>query len=168
MKNTILFATLILLTVQAKAQADKTLRPSPPAELSGVIDSAKITINYSSPAVKGRQIWDALVPYNQVWRTGANEATTFETNKDLTINGQRLPAGKYALFTVPGEKSWTVIFNSVWDQWGAFKYDAEKDVLRINATSEKSPEFHERMLFTLKDKDVILSWENLEVNFNVQ
>ncbi|MEP6646440.1 MAG: DUF2911 domain-containing protein [Saprospiraceae bacterium] len=171
MKNTILFATalfVLLFTVRASAQADKIVRPSPPAEVSGVIDSAKITINYSSPAVKGRQIWDALVPFNQVWRTGANEATTFETTKDLIINGQKLPAGKYGLFTVPGEKSWTVIFNSVWDQWGAFKYDADKDVLRVNAISEKAPEFHEHLLFILKEKSVILSWENIEVKFNVQ
>jgi hypothetical protein len=78
------------------------------------------------------------VPYGKVWRTGANEATIFETTGDLVINGQKLPAGKYGLFTVPGEKEWTIIFNSVWDQWGAFKYDASRDVLRIKANAVKS------------------------------
>ncbi|HZV71905.1 MAG TPA: DUF2911 domain-containing protein [Saprospiraceae bacterium] len=172
MKNTslffITFLTLIVISATSYAQGDKTLRPSPPAEASGMIDSVKVTINYSSPSVKGRGIWGGLVPYNQVWRTGANEATIFETNKDLTINGQKLPAGKYGLFTIPGEKVWTIIFNSVWDQWGAFKYDSGKDVLRIIAPSETSREFHEHMLFEIKGHDVILSWENLLVKFEVK
>ncbi|MEO6133257.1 MAG: DUF2911 domain-containing protein [Saprospiraceae bacterium] len=160
------FLLLLLFSAPSSAQGDKTLRPSPPAEISAWIDSAKVTINYSSPAVKKRDIWGGLVPYNQVWRTGANEATTFETTRDVMINGQKLKAGKYGLFTIPGEKSWTVIFNSVWDQWGAFKYDASKDVLRTNAPADHSPKFHERMLFDIIGHDVILSWENLSVKFD--
>jgi len=160
----IIFCALVMPSF---AQGDKTLRPSPPAEVTGVIDGATVTINYSSPSVKGRDIWGGLVTYNQVWRTGANEATVFETNKDLSINGQKLPAGKYGLFTIPGEKVWTFIFNSVWDQWGAFKYDSGKDVLRVIAPSEHSPEFHERMLFEIKGHYIILSWEKLMVKLDV-
>lgn len=172
MKNTILLVVsclfVFLFTAVSFAQGDKTLRPSPPAEVTGMIDSAKVTIDYSSPSVKGREIWGGLVPYNQVWRTGANEATVFEINKDLTINKQRLPAGKYGLFTIPGEKEWTFIFNSVWDQWGAFKYDSSKDVLRITAPSDHSPEFHERMIFDIKGHSVILAWENIMVKFDAK
>ncbi len=159
---------VLFIGVPSRAQGDKTLRPSPPAEVTAMIDSAKVNINYSSPSVKGREIWGGLVPYNQVWRTGANEATVFETNKDLTINKQKLPAGKYGLFTIPGEKEWTFIFNSVWDQWGAFKYDSSKDVLRITVPSEHSPEFHERMIFDIKGRSVILAWENLMVKFDAR
>ncbi|MEP6796001.1 MAG: DUF2911 domain-containing protein [Saprospiraceae bacterium] len=159
---------VVLFATSASAQGDKTLRPSPPAEVSALIDSAKVTINYSSPSVKGREIWGGLVPYNQVWRTGANEATIFETNKDLTINNQKLPAGKYGLFTIPGEREWTFIFNSVWDQWGAFKYDSSKDVLRITTPSDHSPEFYERMIFDIKGHSVILGWENIIVKFDAK
>jgi Protein of unknown function (DUF2911) len=159
---------VLFIAVPSWAQGDKTLRPSPPAEVTAMIDSAKVNINYSSPSVKGREIWGGLVPYNQVWRTGANEATVFETNKDLMINKQKLPAGKYGLFTIPGEKEWTFIFNSVWDQWGAFKYDASKDVLRITAPAEHSPVFNERMNFAIKGHSVILAWENLMVKFDAK
>jgi hypothetical protein len=156
---------IVLISFPLCAQGDKTLRPSPPTEVHGIVDGAKVDIYYSTPSVKGREIWGGLVPYNKVWRTGANEATVFETNKDLTVNGQKLPSGKYGLFTIPGEKEWTFIFNSVWDQWGAFKYDAKKDVLRITTTPEKSPSFHERLIFEVKDNKVVLSWENLQVGF---
>src|ERR1700675_3642107 len=100
------------------AQDDKSKRPSPPATATGKVMGATITINYSSPAVKGRKIWGGLVPYDKVWRTGANEATIFETSKDIKIGGKTLKAGKYSLYTKPGEKEWQVIFNSQTGQWG--------------------------------------------------
>ena len=159
------FLIILLITAPLSAQNDKTLRPSPPAEAKGMIGSAQVDINYSTPSVKGRKIWGELVPYGQVWRTGANEATVFETSQDLNINGKVLKAGKYGLFTIPGEKEWTFIFNSVWDQWGAFKYDSSKDVLRIIAKPEHSPVFNERMIFEIMDNNVTLSWENLSVSF---
>jgi len=146
-------------------QEDKSTRPSPPAEAHATIGDRAVSINYSSPAVKGRTIWGDLVPYSKVWRTGANEATIFETSGDLVINGQKLPAGKYGLFTIPGEKEWTIIFNSVWDQWGAFKYDATKDVLRVNVNAAKSEMFNERMKFEINDHVITLLWENLKVSF---
>ncbi len=172
MKNSALsifsFLLVIMISAPSCAQSDKTLRPSPPAEVQAVIDSAKVAIYYSTPSVKGREIWGGLVPYDKVWRTGANEATVFETDKDLMINGSKLTAGKYGLFTIPGEKEWTFIFNSVWDQWGAFKYDPNMDVLRIVVPSEPSPVFHERMVFDIIDNQVILSWENLMVKFEAR
>ena len=170
MKSIVLLACFFLalvISVQAQPQEDKSKRPSPPAEAKAVIDSAEINIYYSSPAVKGRIIWDALVPFGKIWRTGANEATVFETNKDLVIQGQKLPAGKYSLFTIPDETEWTFVFNEVWDQWGAFKYDHEKDVLRIKVPVEVSPSFNERMKFEFIENNIFLFWENVKVGFPV-
>ena len=83
------------------------------------------------------------------------------------INGQKLPAGKYALFTIPGENEWTYVFNSTWNQWGAFKYDQTKDVIRVKTKPTLSPVFNERMLFEVKDKGIVLSWENLNVPLEI-
>src|SRR5947207_14227395 len=84
---------------------------SPPATATGKVNGATITINYSSPGVKGRPIWCALVPYDKVWRAGANAATIFETDKAIKVEGKPLPAGKYSLYAIPGEKKWTIILN---------------------------------------------------------
>ncbi|HSF88866.1 MAG TPA: DUF2911 domain-containing protein [Saprospiraceae bacterium] len=157
-------AGLSLVVSVANAQTDKSTRPSPPVEIKDKIQGASVAINYSAPSVKGRTIWGDLVPYGKVWRTGANEATTFETDKDIMIQGQKLPAGKYALFTIPGETEWTWIFNSVWDQWGAYKYDESKDVLRVKAVPQKSPVFNEQFRIDIADEKVTLSWENLQVS----
>lgn len=146
----------------------KEERPSPLKMTTGMIDGVKITINYGSPAVKGRQIWGALVPYNEVWRTGANEATNIEFSKDVLIEGQELKAGKYGLFTIPGENEWTIIFNSVWDQWGAYDYDASKDVLRIKVTSKTHEPLAERLDFVIGKNGISLVWEKLEVYFSVK
>ncbi len=158
-------AGLSLVASTAFAQTDKSARPSPPVELRDTLLGALVSISYSAPSVKGRTIWGDLVPYGKVWRTGANEATTFETDKDLMLQGQKLPAGKYALFTIPGKEEWTWIFNAVWDQWGAFKYDAAKDVLRITAAPQASPVFNERLRFEIEGDHVKLYWENLAVGF---
>jgi hypothetical protein len=162
-----IFCLVTLPFSKVSGQEDKSKRPSPPAEAHAQIGDKAISLNYSSPAVKGRTIWGDLVPYGKVWRTGANEATIFETSGDLVINGQKLPAGKYGLFTIPGEKEWTIIFNSVWDQWGAFKYDASKDVLRLKANAVKSEAFNERMKFEITDHVVTLLWEDIKVSFMV-
>lgn len=155
---------LSVLSTNGNAQADKSTRPSPPMEIKGKLQDAQVTISYSAPSVKGRTIWGDLVPYGKVWRTGANEATIFETDKDLVIHEQKLPAGKYALFTIPGETEWTWVFNSVSDQWGAYKYDVSKDVLRINTKPQKSPVFNEQLRFDIVDAKVSLSWENLLIS----
>src|SRR5688500_14138747 len=105
--------TLLLgaLAVSCSAQDDKSKRPSPPATLTTTMNGTGVIINYSQPSVKGRALGKDIAPYGKVWRTGANEATTFEINRDVKIEGKDLKAGKYALFTIPNENEWTIIFN---------------------------------------------------------
>ncbi len=171
MKNRLIvaFAAFLMLTWASgmQAQEDRSKRPSPPVEVKADIDGATVTINYSSPAVKDRMIWSGLVPYGKIWRTGANEATVFEVDTNIMIGNQLLPAGKYALFTIPGESKWTVVLNSDFDQWGAYKYDTAKDVLRFEATPKKALVFNERLKFTIVDKTVSLFWENLQLDFSI-
>src|SRR5687767_4572105 len=129
MKNYLLRNSLLLLlfsaflTVLGQAQNAPANRPSPAATATGKIGAANVSVNYSSPSVKGRTIWGDLVPYGKVWRAGANEATVFQTDRDITIEGKKLPAGKYSFFTIPTENEWTLIFNKQPEQWGAYKYD---------------------------------------------
>src|SRR5690606_18967504 len=118
---------------------------SPPATATETLKNGTVsTINYAQPAVNDRKIGDKIAPYGKVWRTGANAATQFEVSKDVKIHGSALPAGKYALFTIPGEKEWTIILNKTWDQWGAYKYDENQDALRFTVKAAKAKEFTER------------------------
>ena len=169
MKKFFILTAALLITSLASAQDGKA-KPSPAATATGKIGDKNITIAYSQPAVKGREIWGTqLVPYNEVWRTGANEATTFETDKDVNIEGQSLKAGKYALFTIPTEGGeWTFIFNSVAKQWGAYNYDKTKDVLRVKVKSSKTDALTERLTFEIKDNKVNLAWEKLNVSFKIE
>lgn len=143
-------------------------RLSPLKEANAVIGETKLQIKYGSPAVKGRQVWGELVPYGKVWRTGANEATTFEVDKSITINGEALAAGKYGLFTIPGETEWTVIFNSVWDQWGAYDYDEAKDALRVTVAASEAADLQERLEFKINEGgEVVIAWEKVQIPFTV-
>ncbi|THU35913.1 DUF2911 domain-containing protein [Niastella caeni] len=180
MKKLLLLSAIALVTIGVKAQDDKSKRPSPPAKVTETIASgAVITIDYSQPAVKGREIGKEIAPYGKVWRTGANEATVFEVSKDVKIGagpggnaeytGKPLPAGKYGLFTIPGKDEWVIIFNKVPGQWGAYKYAEADDALRIKVKSGKAPQFTERMTFTVeKSGKVTLLWGNTAVDFTVQ
>ena len=111
LQQLLLIATAITCSFNVSAQ-NKKPRVSPPQEVAGKVREANIAIHYSCPSVKGRVIWGALVPYDTVWRAGANEATTFETDKDIKVEGKLLPAGKYSFFLLPRENAaWTAIFN---------------------------------------------------------
>jgi hypothetical protein len=166
--NISLALVALVSTSGALAQDDKSKRPSPPATLTTSINGTDITINYSQPAVKGRTLGKDIAPYGEVWRTGANEATTFETSKDVTIEGRALKAGKYALFTIPGEKEWTIIFNSVPAQWGAYKYEQNKDVLRVTVPAGKAKDFTERLTFSANNNNIAMAWANTQVQFKVE
>ncbi len=167
-------AGIFMSSAVLMAQADKSKRASPPETATEKIKSgATITINYSSPAVKERKIWGDLVPYDKVWRTGANEATIFETDKDIKVEGKTLAAGKYSLYTIPGEKEWTFIFNSATGQWGINRdgsttEDPAKDVLRVTVKSKKSESFNERFKFETDSKGFALLWENLKVPVSIK
>jgi hypothetical protein len=144
-------------------------KPSPAATAIGKSGDATITLTYAQPAVKGRKVWGDLVPFDKVWRTGANDATTIEFSKDVKIEGKALKAGKYALFTIPTEGGeWTFIFNKTAKQWGSYSYKEADDALRVKVKSGKSVAFTERMTFEVKDKNVVFSWENLNASFKVE
>jgi hypothetical protein len=176
MFSKLLFITFCGLIIPSMIYAqgnDKSKRPSPPATATGNVMGATITIDYSSPAVKGRTIWGGLVPYNEVWRLGANEATLFTTDKEITVEGKSLPAGKYSLYAIPGENEWVFIFNSETGQWGvkndeSTSEDPAKDVLRVNVKPEKSADFNERMKFIVDKNGFALEWENLKVPVSVK
>lgn len=167
-------AGLLLAANAAGAQEkkdDKSKRPSPPAKVEQTIASgAVISIDYSQPSIKGRTIGKNIEPKGDaVWRTGANEATVFETSKAVKVNGQELPAGKYSLFSIAGTGEWTIIFNKTWNQWGAFDYKMSEDFLRTKATVTKASTFAEKLTFTIaKDGTVDLLWGDNKVTFTVE
>lgn len=163
-----LITTTLFTSLKSFAQDDKSKRPSPPAKVSATTSGGNtITIDYSQPAVKGRTVGKDIAPYGEVWRTGANEATVFEISKDAKINGKSLPAGKYGLYSIPGEKNWTIIFNKTWDQWGT-KYTEGDDALRVVVQTGKAPAATEKMTFDVsKDGKVTLLWGDKSVSFTV-
>ncbi len=169
MKSILFFLITAVTTLVAYAQDDKADRPSPPAQATATVDGTTVTIEYSQPSVKGREIFGGLEPYGKVWRTGANEATTFEVSSDVTIEGQTLPKGKYALFTIPQEdEDWTVIFNKTAEQWGAFKYDESEDALRVQVSSEESSSMTEKLTFDVAQSgEVSLMWADTKLSFDV-
>jgi hypothetical protein len=190
------FAAAALLALASVAQAQlRTPRPSQKASVMQTVGVTDITITYSRPGVKGRAIWgdppagaagsgtlddartrpkeQVIVPYGHVWRTGANEATTFQVTDDVLVNGQPLKAGTYSLHTIPGRDEWTIIFNSDPGQWGSFTYDEKKDALRVKAKPQAVAENQEWLLYTLdpvteNSAQVNIRWEKLKVPFTVE
>ena len=163
-------AAALLAAAPALAQLDLP-RPSPKATVSQTVGLTDITITYCRPSVKGRAIWGGLVPYDQVWRTGANEATTITFSDDVAVEGTKLPAGTYGLFTIPGKDEWTVVFNKGAKQWGAYEYKQADDVLRIKAKPH-AVDTHELLtiIFPSVSTDsvtVAIVWEKLAVPFTV-
>jgi hypothetical protein len=136
--------------------------------VSGKINGATITINYGSPSVRAREIWGKLVPFNKVWRAGANDATTFETDKDLTIEGSKLPAGKYSFFVIPNEKECVIIFNKEAKQWGAYKYDEKQDQLRVTVKQKVAKSKAEKLVYVIEKNTVSLNWDNWTIPFSVK
>ncbi|WP_281225073.1 DUF2911 domain-containing protein [Flavobacterium aquiphilum] len=160
---------LMFLSVFAISFANAQDKPkSPPEKATGTINGATIQINYGSPSVRGRKIWGELVPFDKVWRAGANEATTFETDKDLTIEGSKLPAGKYSFFVIPNEKQCVIVFNKEAKQWGAYKYNDKEDQLRVTVKPKMAKTSTEKLVYTINAKDVVLSWDNWDIGFSVK
>jgi Protein of unknown function (DUF2911) len=192
------FAAALVVALSAfgaRAQV-RTPRPSQKASVMQTVGVTDITITYSRPAVKGRAVWGdppagaptteatldnantrvkgaPLAPYGHVWRAGANEATQFTVTDDVLVNGQPLKAGSYSLHMIPGKDEWTVIFNSVADQWGSFRYDEKQDALRVKVKPQTAADSQEELIYTFdpvtdNTAQVNLRWEHLVVPFTVE
>jgi len=168
----IISLSLIILTLSIYAQQIRTPRPSPDATVSQIVGVTEVSIDYSSPGVKGRKIWGGLVPYDEVWRTGANEVTSITFSDAVKVNGNELIAGTYGIHTIPGELEWELIFSKDTEIDGGSNYDSEKDALRIKVKPEEH-HFIERMTFMFTDVtdnsvNVNLIWDKLKVSFKVE
>jgi hypothetical protein len=145
---------------------------SPEAKVKFEGKDLTIDLSYCRPAKKNRVIFGELVPYNKVWRTGANEATKITFSRDVKVNGKDLKKGSYSLFTIPTEKNWTIIFNSVVDQWGAFFHSPDKDVLRVEVPSEMSEKVIESFTIALNEADkgaaMELTWDKVKVSVPIE
>ena len=141
---------------------------SPKETLSASVSGIKTTIVYCRPSSRGRKMIGGNEPFGTVWRTGANEATTIEFASAVKIEGKTLPAGKYALFTIPDEKEWTIIFNKEHNQWGAYNYNESEDALRVKVKVGKPAEFVETFTISPEKDKIILKWENTQVEFRVK
>lgn len=157
-------------TEESVEEASSEQRPSPLEVKEGQIGGKKVKIQYGSPSVKGRTIWGDLVPYNVVWRTGANEATYIDFSSDMVVGGQTIKAGKYSIFSIPKESGdWTVIFNSDWDlEHGHFQYNEKNDVLRIEVSPVWESSSAEKLSIDIESPGFVIRWEKLKLPVSVQ
>lgn len=166
-----LCALLASAPATAQERGNEEPRTSPNAAVSQTIGTTEVRITYGRPQVNDRTIFGELVPYDQVWRTGANEATTFSVSTDVTIEGEPLSAGTYSLYTIPGQDTWTIIFNNVANQWGT-QYDQNEDALRVNVSPESAS--HREMLTFLFEEvtntssTCVVHWADVRVPFEIQ
>ena len=160
---------LKLLLVFALATSLSFAQKSPRQQANGTIDGVTIAIDYSAPSVKGRTIWGGLEKYGKVWRAGADKNTTISFDKDVTIAGEELPAGKYGFFIIPKKDGdWTIIFNTTNDSWGAFKYKESDDALRVNITPKFGKENQEQLFYGVMDNEIIFAWEKAKLTIPVK
>jgi hypothetical protein len=155
-----IFLACFILSFKGNAQRQ---RQSPHDTVTAQINGANLRVTFGSPAVKGRTIWGGLVPYDKAWRGGADEATIFTTNKDITINGKKLAAGTYSLFVIPAKDKWTYIFNSQTGQWGikmggVANFDESKNVLIVTADVQTVP-MEEHLKYKFNGKNFGLNWD---------
>ncbi|HEV8515422.1 MAG TPA: DUF2911 domain-containing protein [Cyclobacteriaceae bacterium] len=168
------------VVVNASAQHDHqktaptdTTKKSIPKEVHTEIGDAHIMIFYTAPTVRGRVIWGGLVPFDEVWVTGAHKATTWEFSSSIEINKIVIPAGKYAIFTIPRKEKWTFILNKKWDQHLADEYNAKEDVLRLEVSHEILKDTQERLLYSLVEGEnnqgvLSIRWEKLKISVPFQ
>ncbi|MDQ3749849.1 MAG: DUF2911 domain-containing protein [Acidobacteriota bacterium] len=172
MKTKFYLAVTLILLGCSSVFAQLTLpRESQRQSVTQTIGDTTVAVVYHRPNVKDRKIWDGLEKYGAVWRTGANENTTFEVSNDVKINGQVLPKGKYGLHTIPNKDEWTIIFNKVNNEWGSFNYDQKQDALRVTVKPLKA-ELQETMSLGFENvkantADVVIAWERVKVPFTI-
>jgi len=174
MRKQIVFLTSLLLTFTVFASCqDKSKRPSPPAQAQCKFSDGKtVTVDYSSPRAKGRKVFGELVPYGQVWRTGANEATTFVTDANLTVGGKDVPAGSYTIFTIPNADKWTLIINKTTGEWGIpYKYEGN-ELARVDMKVSPTPSPVENFTIAAASMGerctLSMSWENTQASVGVE
>ncbi len=167
--STVAMSLLLIASLNSCAQSDKSKRPSPPATVSQKIGETTITINYSQPSVKGRTIGVDLEPKpDKVWRAGANEATVFEVDKDVLVEGKELVKGKYGFYILVTGKAWNLIFSKTWDTWGS-NYKEADDVFRVPVRSSKTTVLTEQLTYKINaDGIVTILWGDTETSFAVQ
>ncbi len=166
MKNSLPFLFIVCLAfISFNTEAQK--KKSPPASAKGEISGVEVKVDYHQPSANGREIMGGLVPYDKVWRTGANNATTISFSDDVKVGGEKLAAGKYSLFTIPREASWTVIFNSKTDIWGT-QYSESADVLRVKVPTGATEEMVETFQIKVTANGVTLAWENTMVEIPIE
>jgi hypothetical protein len=163
-----LFAAFAASAQQKKAE-DKSKRPSPPDTVQATLSNGThVIVAYSQPSIKGRTIGKEIAPYGQVWRTGANEETTIEVSKAVKLEGKPLAAGKYSIWSVPGEKEWVIIINKNTTNWGT-QHDEPSDLFKVTVPTQKAPAFTEKMKFSIdKSGKVSFVWGNDLVAFNLK
>lgn len=183
MKRKFYFLLLIIATAfSVKAQEQKkeevcynpnlvkdTSKKSIKSMAVAVINGDSVKINYHSPGVRKRVIWGGLVPYEEVWVTGAHDATTIEIDKPFIVGGKEIPAGKYAFFTIPGKNEWIVIINKQWKQHLATEYDEKEDVVRLKVKPKKNTHTERLQYFIQSIKGnngkIAVAWEKISIEF---
>ena len=150
-----------------------TLKRSIKSAAIGKIGTAAVVINYHSPGVRGRNIWGGLIPYGEVWVTGAHNATTIEIEKDFIVNGVTLPKGKYAFFTIPGKKEWIIIINKNWNQHLTDDYQQTEDLVRIKVKPQQQKETIQRLQYFITGKGnnkgmIAMAWDKLKIQFEIK
>jgi hypothetical protein len=172
MKKLTTFLALVLSFALGEAQISVP-QPSPLAKINHKIGLTDFTVSYSRPSVKNRKIFGELVPYDQLWRTGANAATAIQFSDDTKFEGQFLRAGKYVLFTIPGNDSWTIVINKDTALWGIDGYKEENDALRFKVNTKQLPNKIETFTIDFNDltnnsANLNLSWENTQVSVKIE
>jgi hypothetical protein len=169
MKRITVLMVMMLAVVSIETNAQDNKPKSPKETVTGSIDGVNVEIVYCRPSARGRKMLGEKEPYGQVWRTGANEATTIKFDKAVTIEGKTLEAGVYSLWTIPNEKEWVIIFNKKTGQWGT-QYDKfkDEDVLRVSVNAGKPKEFIETFTIGVEKDQISLQWENTAVAFKVK
>jgi hypothetical protein len=160
------FALAVSGIAVAAPRGDDAARKSKNGKAEGTAGGASVTVEYGRPNAAGRKLYGNLVPYGQVWRAGADEATTISFDKPVKVEGQALAAGRYALFFIPSEGDWTVVFNKTADQWGAYKYDPAQDALRVTVKSRAIPAV-ETLEYVVARERVEMRWGELAVGFGI-
>ena len=168
-----LLATLTVAVIALVAQQDKSSRPSPPAKAECKLPNGKtVTVDYSSPRAKGRKIFGALVPYGEIWRAGANEATAFVATGDISVGGKPVPAGKYTIFTVPAEDKWTLVISKKTGEWGTAYPGPDNDLARIDMKVSKTSAPVENFTIAFDQSGngctLRMEWENTRASVDIK